>query len=230
MDGIPWKTLLLLFVLLGLSAFFSASEMAFSSINKVRLKAMAEDGNRTAGRALAIAERFDRTLSVILVGNNVVNIAASSAATLLATTAFGASGVAIATVVMTVVILVFGEITPKSIAKENAERVVLAVSGPLSCCITLLSPVAFLFVKLQECVSKVFNSHNTQPLVTEQELLNIIETIEEEGVIDEQKSDMIQSALTFDDTTVQEVLTPRVDVVAVGLADSPEKVRQIILT
>ncbi len=220
---------MLLFTLIALSAFFSASEMSLSSINKVRLKTMAEDGDPRAQRALGMIERFDRTLSVILVGNNVVNIAAASAATVLATGMFGAGGVAIATAITTVVILVFGEVLPKSIAKENAESIALSLCRPLSFFIFILTPLSLLFVKLQELVSKLYGDSANHPLVTEQELLNIIETIEEEGVLNEQRSELMQSALSFDSTTVQEILTPRVDITAVNLADPPEKTRDIIL-
>lgn len=220
---------MLLFTLIALSAFFSASEMSLSSINKVRLKTMAEDGDPRAQRALGMIERFDRTLSVILVGNNVVNIAAASTATVLATGMFGAGGVAIATAITTVVILIFGEVLPKSIAKENAESIALSLSRPLSFFIFILTPLSLLFVKLQEWVSKLYGDSTNHPLVTEQELLNIIETIEEEGVLNEQRSELMQSALSFDSTTVQEILTPRVDITAVNLADPPEKTRDIIL-
>ncbi len=227
-DGL-W-TLTMLFFLIVLSAFFSASEMALSAVNKVRLRTMAEDGDPRAQRALAMVERFDRTLSVILVGNNVVNIAAASTATVLATRIFGGSGIAIATAVTTVVILVFGEVLPKSIAKENAESVTLSLCGLLSVFIFILTPLALLFVKLQELVSKLYGSKVNHPLVTEQELLNIIETIEEEGVLNEQRSELMQSALSFDSTTVQEILTPRVDITAINIADPPEKIRTIILS
>ena len=149
---------------------------------------LAEDGDPSAKRALGILERFDQTLSVILVGNNVVNIAAASSATLIATRAFVASGVAIATGVMTLLILTFGEVLPKGLAKERPERVVMAVAIPLYLCIKVLSPVAWLFVKLQLMVSRLGGMRDSHPSVTEQELLNIIETIEEEGVIDEQQS------------------------------------------
>ncbi len=226
-DGL-W-TFILLFTLIALSAFFSASEMSLSSINKVRLKTMAEDGDPRAQRALGMIERFDRTLSVILVGNNVVNIAAASAATVLATSIFGAGGVAIATAATTVVILIFGEVLPKSIAKENAESIALSLCGPLSVFIYVLMPLSLLFVKLQELVSKLYGDSANHPLVTEQELLNIIETIEEEGVLNEQRSELMQSALSFDSTTVQEILTPRVDITAINMTDPPEKIRAIIL-
>ncbi len=221
---------MLLFTLIALSAFFSASEMSLASVNKVRLKTMAEDGDPRARRALGMVEQFDRTLSVILVGNNVVNIAAASAATLLATNIFGASGIAIATAITTVVILVFGEVVPKSIAKENAESIALSLCGLLSVFIFILTPLSLLFVRLQELVSRFYGDKSNHPLVTEQELLNIIETIEEEGVLNEQRSELMQSALSFDSTTVQEILTPRVDITAINLADPPEKIRDIILS
>lgn len=227
-DGSLW-TFLLLFTLIVLSAFFSASEMALSAVNKVRLKTMAEDGDPRAQRALTMVERFDRTLSVILIGNNVVNIAAASTATVLATRIYGGNGIAIATAVTTVVILVFGEVLPKSIAKENAESATLALCGLLSVFIFILTPLSLLFVRLQEYVSKLFGDKANHPLVTEQELLNIIETIEEEGVLNEQRSELMQSALSFDSTTVQEILTPRVDITAINIADPPEKIRDTIL-
>ena len=230
MDGIDWWTPALLVLLICFSAFFSASETAYSAGNKIRLKNLADDGNRRAKAAYPIAERFDRTLSVILVGNNIVNIAAASTATLIASGLFGATGAAVSTVVMTVVILVFGEILPKSFAKENSETVAMAVAAPFSLISTVMYPVAFFFIKLQEILGRFYGNKNPQPLVTEDELMTIIEAIEEEGVIDEQKSELVQSALTFDDTTVQEVLTPRVDLVAIDLGDDPEEIRQAILS
>ncbi len=223
-------TFIFLCILVSLSAFFSASEMALSSINKVRIKTMAENGDKRAAKVLDLTERFDRTLSVILIGNNIVNIAASSILTVFATSLFGAGGVAIATAIATVVILVFGEITPKCIAKEKSEALALVVSPALSLLITLLYPLALIFVKLQGLISRLAGADKSQPMVTEQELMNIIETSEEEGVIDEQRSELMQSALTFDDTTVQEVLTPRVDLTAINIAYPPEKVREIVLT
>lgn len=223
-------TFIFLCILIGLSAFFSASEMALSSVNKVRIKTMADDGDKRAAKVLALTERFDRTLSVILIGNNIVNIAVSSILTVLATTLFGAGGVAIATAVATVLILIFGEITPKCIAKEKSEDIALGVSSILSIVITVLYPVAVFFVKLQNLISRIAGAGKNQPYVTEQELLNIIETIEEEGVIDEQRSELMQSALAFDETVAQDVLTPRVDLTAINIADSPEKIKQLVLT
>lgn len=230
MDTDGFWSFILLFSLVAMSAFFSASEMALSALNKVRLKTMADNGDERARRVLALIERFDRTLSAILIGNNVVNIVAASTATVIATRMFGVGGVAVATAITTVVILVFGEVLPKSIAKENTEAIALSVCRILSLFVFLLTPLTLFFVKLQELVARLSGSKGNQPLVTEQELLNIIETIEEEGVLNEQRSELMQSALSFDSTTVQEILTPRVDITAINIADSPEKAREIVLS
>jgi len=211
-----------------LSSFFSASETAFSAANKMRLRTAALDGDRRAARALKIAEDYDRTISVILIGNNIVNIAASSIATVAATKWFGISGPAIATVAMTIIVLTFGEILPKSFAKEHADKVVPAFAGPLSIAIAILTPIAAFFVKLQALMLKLTGSGDS-PQVTEEELRTIIETSEEEGIIDEQRSELMRSALQFDDTTVQEVLTPRVDLVAIDIDDDPEEIKETIL-
>ena len=211
-----------------LSSFFSASETAFSAANKMRLRTAALDGDRRAARALKIAEDYDRTISVILIGNNIVNIAASSIATVAATKWFGISGPAIATVAMTIIVLTFGEILPKSFAKEHADKVVPAFAGPLSIAIAILTPIAAFFVKLQALMLKLTGSGDS-PQVTEEELRTIIETSEEEGIIDEQRYELMRSALQFDDTTVQEVLTPRVDLVAIDIDDDPEEIKETIL-
>ncbi len=224
-DGPIMYVVLILLILC--SAFFSGIETAFSSVNKLRLKNYAENGMKRAETALEIAENFDKALSTILVGNNVVNISTASIATILATDIFGASGVAIATGVTTVFVLIFGEILPKSYAKENSEQVALATAGILKFLIKILSPIVFFFIKLKDLMSKYMNKGENSPSVTEQELMYIIETIEEEGVLNEQESELVQSALEFDDTTVQEVLTHRVDVSAI---DADDPIDEIIST
>lgn len=216
-------------VLISLSAFFSASETALSSVNRMRLKSLAEDGNTRAKQALDHAEHFDQMLSTILVGNNVVNIFASSLSTVMATALWGTKGVAASTVVMTIVILIFGEITPKSFAKERSEEVALATAPALGVLKVVLTPVVWFFTQVQLLMGRLYASPTQRPSVTEEELMTIIETIEEEGVIDEQKSDLVQSALEFDDITAQEVLTPRVDLVAIDLADGLDQIREIVI-
>jgi len=218
----------ILLVLVVLSAFFSASETALMSANRVRLRTLAEAGDARAARALALDERYDRTLSAILIGNNLVNIAASSVATVAAIRLFGVSGGLIATVFTTVVILTFGEILPKSFAKERADRLLLSFSGALRALTVALAPLALLFVCLQRFALRLAGK-SAAPLVTEEELRTIIETSEEEGVLDEQRSELMRSALQFDETTVQEVLTPRVDLVAIDVDGDPAEIRETIL-
>lgn len=219
---------IVLFILISFSAFFSASETSFSCVNKVRLRTAAESGDKRAVRALAIAEDYDRTLSVILIGNNIVNISASSVATVLGIRLFGTSGAAIATVATTLLILTFGEILPKSFAKEHADRLVLKFAGLLRVLIVILTPLAMFFVKLQSLALRVAGSGES-PAMTEDELRTIIDTGEEEGVLDEQRSELMRSALQFDATTVQEVLTPRVDLVALDADDNPEDIRSTVI-
>lgn len=213
-DGILYFTL---FVLLVCSAFFSASETAYSSLNKIRMRNYAEEGDKKAKRTLAVAENFDRLLSTILVGNNVVNMASASIATVLATALFGASGAAIATLVMTVLVLIFGEILPKTLAKENSESIAMATSGILSIFIRVMRPIVWVFVKIKDALVGLLHKAESQPSVTEEELKYIVESIEQEGVLEEQESALVQSALEFDEITAQEILTPRVDVLALNV-------------
>ncbi|MEG2672935.1 MAG: hemolysin family protein, partial [Ruthenibacterium sp.] len=209
---------ILLIVLLLFSAFFSASETALSSVNKIRLRNKAEDGDAKAGVALQLSDDFDRTLSAILIGNNVVNIASASLATVVATALLGANGAAIATAIITVLVLVFGEILPKSFAKENAERVTLATATPLRFVKIALTPVVWIFVQIKHLLTGRHSAElNIQPSVTEAELKTIVHTVGEEGVLNRQETEIIQSAIDFDNTMVQDILVPRVDMVAADL-------------
>lgn len=229
MDDTNGLSYLFLLILLTLSAFFSASETAFSSLNKIRLKNYADEGNRKAKRALRIAENFDKMLSTILVGNNVVNMASASLATVLATAVFGASGAAIATAAITVLVLIFGEILPKSLAKENSESVAMAFGGLLSMLMKLLTPVVFVFVKIKELSMRLIHHGKNQPSVTEEELKYIVDSIEQEGVLEEQESDLVRSALEFDEIMVQEILTPRVDLTAINVDTSLQEALKVVL-
>lgn len=227
MDSIGLSTILVVVALLGCSAFFSAAETAFSSVNLLRIRSMAEEGNKGAKAALHITSQFDKMLSTILIGNNVVNIALSSLTTVIATNMFGDSGVAIATGVATFLVLTFGEIIPKSIAKENSERIALSFSSILNLCMVILTPVSFIFMQLRRVFTRGSQGEK-QPTITEQELLFMLDTIEEEGVLEEQEKDLVQSALEFDETTVQEILTPRVNMVALDLADTAEEILKVV--
>ena len=218
-------------LLVACSAFFSASETAISSFNKIRMRSKAEDGNKRAKTALKVAEDFDKTISTILIGNNIVNMASASLATVAATALWGpTSGPAIATFGMTLLVLIFGEILPKSFAKDSPEAFALQVAGVIAFLRTLFSPVVWFFVKLKQLLTGRRSAGlELQPSVTEDELKTIIDTVEEEGVLDSQETEIIQSAIEFDDITVQEILVPRVDMVAVDVNDPVDEIVNTVL-
>ena len=222
--------IILIILLVAFSAMFSSCETAFSTVNKMRLKNNADQGSAKAAKALRLAESFDNSLTTILIGNNIVNIASTSISTVLFTELFGAKGVGIATVVMTVVVLIFGEILPKTFAKENSEKCAYFFAGPLSALIVLFTPLSFIFTAIKNTVSKLYSSSEKTPSVTEDELKCIINEIEEEGVLEESESDLVRSALDFDETIVSEILTPRVKVVGVEINSSIEEIKNVFLT
>jgi putative hemolysin len=228
LDDIPLYSLILLGVLILLSAFFSSAETAYSSVNKIRLRNFEGDGVKGSKKAVYIADNFDNALSTILVGNNIVNIAAASISAKLATDLFGGNtGLVISTIGMTILILIFGEILPKSLAKENAESYSLTISGVLYFLIKVLTPVNFLFIKLKEVVSKAFSKNDGMPSVTEEELKVMLDISEEEGVIDKEERDLIDRSMDFDDIMVSEVLTPRIDVKAVEVGQSVDEIKEV---
>lgn len=212
-------------VLMLCSALFSACETAFSSVNKIRLKSDAMQGNQRAAKALALAESFDRALTAILIGNNLVNILSASLCTILFTKWFGESSVGISTLAMTLLVLIFGEIMPKNYAKNHAEKMALFFAAPLRALIWILTPLIFLFNQLAKLVSK----KHAEPSVTEDELKVIVDQIEEEGVLEEQESDLVRSALEFDEISVDEVLVPRVRVTAIPKETPIPEIKQIFL-
>lgn len=211
MDSSIIPNIVIIIMLLVLSALFSSCETAFSSVNKIRLKNYAAKGDKRAEKALKIANKFEDALTAILIGNNIVNILSTSISTVLFTQILGPGGVGAATVVMTVLVLVFGEITPKSFAKNHAEQCALMFAEPLSAFMIVLKPVVMVFKVIQ----KLFKPKTEQPSVTEDELKYIIDEIEEQGVLEEQESDLVRSALEFDEITVDEILIPRVNVIAI---------------
>ncbi|WP_294365003.1 hemolysin family protein [uncultured Ruminococcus sp.] len=203
-------TVIPILILVAFSALFSSTETAFACVNKIRLKHMADSGDKRAVHALDIANRYEQALTAILVGNNVVNIGASSLATIFFTEHFGSAGAAISTIVMTILVLTFGEVLPKSYAKSHADKLALALGGILSKFTRLMTP----FVVLFGLLSRAFKPKEEAPSVTEDELKYIIDEIEEEGVLEEQESDLVISALQFDETSVSQILIPRVQIVA----------------
>lgn len=228
MDSTGWLSLTLV-VLLALSAFFSSSETAYSSVNHIRLKALADSGDPRAKRALAITNDYDRTLSTVLIGNNIVNIAASSLATVLAIRLVNEQAApAVSTVAMTILVLIFGEVCPKSYAKSNAESLALRFSGAMHALIIFFTPVSRLLVGLTNLINRASQNADA-PSVTQEELKYIIDTTVEEGVLHEGESELLHSVMEFDDIRVQEILTPRVDVAAIDVADDVQSILEFIL-
>lgn len=213
-------------VLLMLSAICSATETAFSSCNRIRLKKLADDGNKSAKKAMNICDNFDKALTAILVGNNVVNISSSSLATVLFTEKFGKGSVGLATLVMTVLVLIFGEILPKSLAKENSERFSILMAAPLSVFMFIITPITAIFMGIKSGVSKLVGNKNSEPSVTEEELKYIIDEIQDEGVLEEQESELVRSALDFDEITISEILVPRVNIEGVELHEDMESIKK----
>ena len=216
MDDGSMTLWVVLVVLVAFSAFFSASETAFSSLNQIRLKSRADDGDRTAARVLAMAEKYDKLLSTILVGNNIVNIAAASIGTILFTRLLGEErGATVSTIVLTIVVLIFGEVTPKSLAKEMPETIATAVAPALSLLMLVFTPLTWLFSQWKRLLNHFVHSSESDT-ITEGELMTMVSEAENDGELTDRESELIRSAIEFDDVEVEEILTPRVDVVAVA--------------
>ncbi|MBQ8410607.1 MAG: DUF21 domain-containing protein, partial [Ruminiclostridium sp.] len=224
-------TLIIIFILICFSAFFSASETAYTSANKIRLKSKAENGSKSAERALNIIYKYDKTLTTILIGNNIVNILTSSLATVMFIDLLkdADKGSLVSTVAVTVVVLIFGEILPKTIAKTHAEAFSCAISGVMTFLTTIFTPLSAFFILLQKAANKVFAAKEKEVSMTEQELLSIIDEIEDEGVLEEQEGSLVKSALVFDETIVSQVITPRVNIVAVEINSDIEKVKDLFI-
>jgi putative hemolysin len=224
--------LLILFVLLLMaSAFFSATETAFSSVNLIRLRNYLEEKKKGAKKAVYIAEKFDITLTTILVGNNFVNIAATTVGTFIATRTIlnPTWSSIISTIVMTLIILTFGEILPKANAKENAEKIALRNSGIMFILMKILWPVTYLFIQLRKSIFKKKTENAVVPMVTEDELESIIDAMETEGVIDKDNAELLQSAIDLSEKTVYDIMTPRVDMIAIDINDSIDEIRDQFL-
>lgn len=222
--------IVLIVILIALSAFFSASETAISSVNRIRLKSMAENGSKGAERALKILKKYDKALTTILIGNNIVNIATSSVATILCIQLVGEKyGSLVATIAVTVIVLIFGEVMPKGIAKDHAEGVCIGVSAVITFLMVIFTPFSSFFILLKGAMGKLFHKKDSVS-VTEEELMAIIDEIEDEGVLEQQESELVRSALQFDEITADEIITPRVRIVAVEVSDTAGKVREKFLS
>jgi len=228
MDSHSTGLVITILIMVLCSAYFSATETAFSSLSRVRLKNMAENGNRRAKLAYKLAENYDELISSILVGNNIVNICASSLATVVFIKWFADKGATLSTVVMTVLILIFGEVTPKSIAKESPERFAMFSAPIINVLNYVFKPINILLVAIKRGVNKLFKVSSDRT-ISESELLTIVEEAEQEGGINENESELIHNVIEFDDLECIDIFTPRVDVEAVEAGSSIEDIAQLFL-
>ncbi len=226
-DGSNIQLLLFMLVLVTMSAYFSATETAFSSFNRIRLKNMAEEGDKRAQLVMSLSARYDRLLSTILVGNNIVNILLASLSTVFFVGLYGSgTGTTLATIVSTVVVLIFGEISPKSLAKDHAESFALATAPILRGIVVLLYPINWVFSLWKRLLSRIFKS-GSEAVVTEQELLTIVDEAEQGGSINEQESELIRRVIDFNDREAVDILIPRVDMTGIPADATTEEMAQL---
>ena len=228
-----WWAYVVILVMICLSAYFSASEIAFNTANKMRLRKASEAGSCTAKIAYQICDKFTTSLSAILIGNNLANIAVSTCSTLIVMNLFKnnvALASTITTILITVVILIFGEIVPNVLSKQNADTVVRIIAIPTRVLTVILSPFVFIVMAILFVLRKIWGNDrkDDEPTVTEEELVSIIDTVEEEGVINEGQGELLQSTLEFSDTTIEKIMTPRIDVTAINMDDDPEKIMALL--
>ena len=230
MDSFTWQ-LILLIILLMLSGFFSASETALMSLSKIRTRHLVEEGVKGAKLLEKLTDNPNKLLGSILIGNNIVNIGASAlASSIIAKVVGGTTGIAIATGVMTVLILIFGEITPKSLAKQNTEAVSLKVIKPINFIVKIFTPFVWIFGHISAFIIKLFggDSSTSQPFITQEELKTMVDVSEEEGVLEIEEKEMIFNVFEFGDLQVKDVMVQRVDIIAVSIDATYEEVLQVI--
>ncbi|MBR2067002.1 MAG: HlyC/CorC family transporter [Solobacterium sp.] len=228
MSGFEIVLLIGIVICILFSAFFSSSEMSFSSANKVRLENAADEGSEVAKLALKIMDNFDDALSTILVGNNLVNIASSSMASVFVILLFGESYTWVATLVLTILVIIFGETIPKISAKKNATRYAMTFSKPIQFLMYILKPITFIVVKLCDLITKNLQGENSDNDAAVEELHSIIETAEDESVLDEDSSELVSAAIDFADISVSEVMTARVDIIALDVEETKEEILEKI--
>ncbi len=224
----PFQTLQLIIILVCiiLSAYFSATETAFSTYNKIRVKNLAEKGNKKAARVIKLSENYDNLISAILVGNNIVNILGTSLATVLFISLIGDLGSTVSTIAMTVAVLLFGEITPKSMAKKSPEKFAMFSAPIIHITSIILTPITLIFKGWQLLLSKMFKSKDDEGM-TEEELISIIEEAEEEGDLNRDEGSLIKSAIEFNDLEVSDIFTPRIDITAISTEATKEELSDL---
>lgn len=208
-----------------MSAYFSATETAFSSLNKTRIKVLAENGDRRAQLTYRLSEDYDRLISTILIGNNIVNIAVAAIGTLLFVELYGEVGATISTVVVTIAVLIFGEITPKSIAKDFPEKFAMFSAPLINLLIWILTPLNFLFSMWKKLISRMLKT-SEESKMSQEELLLLLDEVQQEGSINEDEGELLKNAVEFGDLEAQDILTHRVDLEAVSIKATKEEVAQ----
>lgn len=229
MDPSSWQIILLV-ILVILSGFFSSAETAFTAANRLKLRHMAEEGSKSAKRALRLIENPSKLISALLIGNNIVNIFASSLATLVAIDLYGISATGIATSILTIVIIIFGEITPKSFATQYAEKVSMMFSKPVGILMTLLTPFVIILYSISSWIIRLFGGDISQshPLVTEEELKTMVDVGSEEGVFEQEEKEMLHNIFDFGDLQVRDIMVQRVDITALDVDATYEEVLEIV--
>ena len=223
MDSSTISMTVAIVLLVMMSAYFSATETAFSCLNKIRMKSRAESGDHRAALAMDLVEDYDRLISTILIGNNIVNITASTVGTVLFTKLYAAYGPTVSTVVLTLVVLIFGEISPKSLAKEHAESFAMFSAPILRVFLLVLRPLNFLFSLWKKLVSRFFKTDGDAKM-SHEELLLFMQDVEQDGGIDENEGELLRNALEFRDLTAAEILTHRIDLEAVDIGESHKEI------
>ena len=225
------QIVLLIILLIG-SVFFSASETALMSLSKIKMRHMEEDGVKGAKLVSTLIEDSNRLLTSILIGNNIVNIAATSITTSLFTAMLGAQGVAIATGLMTVLVLIFGEITPKTISANNPEKASLVVAKPIKFFVTILTPIVWIFNIITKVIFKLFgvDDKGVKPFITEEELKTMVNVSHEEGLLEMEEREIINNVFEFGDMQAKEAMVQRLDIVAIDMEDSYEEIIDLFKT
>ncbi len=221
--------IVILFILLFLSAFFSSAETALTTFNRIRMMTLADEGNKRAARALKVADDSGKMLSAILIGNNVVNLSASSIATSLALRLFGSVGAGIATGILTVLILIFGEISPKTLATIHSEKLAMAYAGIIQSLMTVMTPVINIINFLSLAFLRLLrvDPNKNNDTMTEEELKTIVDVSHESGVIETEEREMIHNVFDFSDALAREIMTPRIDMTFVNINDSYRDILEI---
>lgn len=228
MDDGPAGSIILFLILILLSGYFSGTEISLASVNRIHMISKASKGQKSADRVLYVLDNFDEALSVLLIGNNIVNIGCATLATAI-TMPFGAKWVTVATVIATVVIFIFGEILPKCLARACNEKFAEIASAPLIFLMKVLKPLSLMFTALSTLCSKPFKKHTeNQVTMTEEELTDIVENISEEDGFDEEKGELVKSALEFSNSTARDVMTPWEETEVISIALKTPEILKIV--